>query len=419
MRLPTSTLLQLAALTASFPALAAPAQEPAREVETSEEAEVSALEPAREHVLEAIEKGRYRGAVAFVERAGERELTLAAGEGRPGIPMETDAIFRIYSMTKPITAVAALVLVDEEALALDAPVSRYLPELEELEVLVEDRDARDGGATKRVACARPMTVRDLLTHTSGLTYGFFGRSEADRLMRRAGVLGPGVTGETMIERLATVPLKYQPGTRFEYGVSSDVLGRVVEVVSRKPLDRFFEERIFGPLGMVDTGFTVPETKRDRVAACHVRGSLGLRRASRREALDPRRTPTFLSGGGGLFSTADDYMRFCNMLLGDGALGDVRILKEKTAREMMSDQLDGKPAPMLAFTGEAFGYGLAVHDIARRTGPKKGTVWWGGIAGTGFWVDRESRAVGVFMIQNMNEDHHAGAFRRAVYGSIGR
>ena len=413
MRLPTSTLLCLAALPTSFPALAAPAQEPMRKADAPLEAEASTLEPARKHVLEAIEKGRYRGAVAVVERAGERELTLAAGEGRPGRPMETDAIFRIYSMTKPITAVAALLLVDEERLALDAPVSRYLPQLEDLEVLVEGRGA------KRVACARPMTVRDLLTHTSGLTYGFFGRSEADRLMLQADVLGRGVTGETMIERLATVPLKHQPGTCFEYGVSSDVLGRVVEVVSEKPLDEFFEEQIFGPLGMVDTGFTVPEAKRDRVAACHVRGLLGLRRASRREALDPKETPTFLSGGGGLFSTADDYLRFCNMLLGDGALGDVRILKEETARAMMSDQLDGKPAPMLALSGGAFGYGLAVHDVTRRRGPEKGTVWWGGIAGTGFWVDRESRAVGVFMIQTMNEIQHADAFRSAVYRSIGR
>lgn len=413
MRLPTSTLLWFAALTAPFPALAAQVQEPAKKADAPLEGEDPALDPARKHVLEAIDEGRYRGAVALVERAGERELTLAAGEGQPGRPMETDAIFRIYSMTKPITAVAALLLVDEERLALDAPVSRYLPELEDLEVLVKGRD------TKRVACARPMTVRDLLTHTSGLTYGFFGRSEADRLMLRANVLGRGVTGETMIERLATVPLKHQPGTRFEYGVSSDVLGRVVEVVSEEPLDEFFEKRIFGPLGMVDTGFTVPEAKRDRVAACHIRGLRGLRRASRREALDPKERPTFLSGGGGLFSTADDYLRFCNMLLGDGALGDVRILKEATARAMMSDQLEGKPAPMLAHSGGAFGYGLAVHDVTRRRGPKKGTVWWGGIAGTGFWVDRDSRAVGVFMIQNMNENQHSHAFRSAVYRSIGR
>lgn len=419
MRLPTSTLLCLAALPTSFPALAAPAQEPMRKADAPLEAEASTLEPARKHVLEAIEKGRYRGAVAVVERAGERELTLAAGEGQPGRSMETDAIFRIYSMTKPITAVAALLLVDEEKLALDAPVSRYLPELEDLEVLVETPYTKYKIALERVACARPMTVRDLLTHTSGLTYGFFDRTEADRLMLEADVLGAGVTGETMIERLATVPLKHQPGTRFEYGVSSDVLGRVVEVVSEKPLDEFFEERIFGPLGMVDTGFTVPEAKRDRVAACHVRGLLGLRRASRREALDPKETPTFLSGGGGLFSTADDYLRFCNMLLGDGALGDVRILKEETARAMMSDQLDGKPAPMLALSGGAFGYGLAVHDVTRRRGPQKGTVWWGGIAGTGFWVDRDSRAVGVFMIQTMNEIQHSDAFRSVVYRSMGR
>ena len=253
-----------------------------------------------------------------------------------------------------------------------------------------------------------MTVRDLLTHTSGLTYGFFDRTEADRLMLEADVLGAGVTGETMIERLATVPLKHQPGTRFEYGVSSDVLGRVIEVV-RKPWTSSSRSASSARSGWSTRASRSPRRSVIASPRAHVRGLLGLRRASRREALDPKETPTFLSGGGGLFSTADDYLRFCNMLLGDGALGDVRILKEETARAMMSDQLDGKPAPMLALSGGAFGYGLAVHDVTRRRGPKKGTVWWGGIAGTGFWVDRESRAVGVFMIQTMNEIQHADAF----------
>lgn len=413
------SLLALSILAVPLPAMAATIQGAPPKAVAETDAEAGPLEPARAHVLEAIEKGRYRGAVAIVERAGERELVMAAGDQRRGAPMGTDAIFRIYSMTKPITAVAALILVEEEKLDLDAPVSRYLPELEDMEVLEEGRDDEGRRATRRVPCERPMKVRDLLTHTSGLTYGFFGQSEADRLMLGAGVLGPGVTGETMIERLATVPLKHQPGTRFEYSVSSDVLGRVVEVVSEQSLERFFQERILGPLGMVDTSFSVPEEKRARVAECYVRQRRDLRPARAFETMDPKVAPTLLSGGGGLYSTAEDYVRFCNMLLGEGALGDVRILKKETARAMMRDQLDGTPAPMLALSGGAFGYGLAVHDVERRRGPLKGTVWWGGVAGTGFWVDRESRTVGVFMIQTMNEIQHANAFRRATYGAMGR
>lgn len=410
-------VLRCLLLVLALPASALAAQEPPPGPAVLEAPD--ALAPARAHVEQAIEKGRYRGAVALVEQGGEPTLTLAAGERAEGAAMDLDTIFRIYSMTKPVTAVAALMLVDEGELDLDAPVARYLPALEDLEVSVRKKDDEGRWTQGRAPCAQPMKVRDLLTHTSGLTYGFFGRSEADRLLLRANVLGPGVTTATMVERLAGVPLKHQPGTRFEYSVSSDVLGRVVEVVSGKTLDVVFEERIFAPLGMVDTGFTVPEEKRGRVATCHVRGRGGLRPARAGETMDPSKDATLLSGGGGLYSTAPDYLRFCRMLLGEGALGEVRLLRAETAREMMSDQLNGRPAPMLALSGGAFGHGLAVHTPERRRGPHSGTVWWGGLAGTGFWVDREADLIGVFMIQNMNEATHASAFRTAVYGAMGR
>jgi CubicO group peptidase (beta-lactamase class C family) len=194
---------------------------------------------------------------------------------------------------------------------------------------------------------------------------------------------------------------------------------VVEVVAEQPLGSFMQARLFEPLGMVDTGFSVPEEKLERVAVCYRRQGGKLVPTSPGQAIDPRQPPKLESGGGGLFSTADDFARFCRMLLGGGALGEVRVLSEASAAEMMRDQLDGIPAPMLTLTGGAFGLGLAVTTPVDEKGPHSGTVWWGGYAGTGFWIDREADMVGVFMIQNLNEILHCDAFERSVYGALGR
>ena len=377
---------------------------------------VRPLSDAHSHLEGQVEKGIYNGACAIVEVDGKRVLERAVGQRDVAgeEPMTLDTIFRIYSMTKPVTAAAALILVDEGKLDLDAPVEKYLPAFKDVQVAVEKDDD-----VELVECERAMTVRDLCRHTSGLTYGFFGNSHVDQLVRRANVMGPKRTNETMGQALAELPLKHQPGTRFEYSLSSDVLGRVIEVVSERSLGDFLEERIFEPLGMVDTGFRVPEDKRARVATCYRRVRGDLAEVGPRGALDPNGPVRHESGSGGLWSTADDYVLFCRMLLGDGAVGDTRVLTEASVEEMLTDQLGGMPAPMLRFKGGGFGLGLAVTKGARARGAPEGTVWWGGLAGTGFWIDPKNETLGVFMIQNMNESLHANAFEYAVYRGIGR
>lgn len=379
------------------------------------------FEATRGHLEAQVQKGAYLGVVALVEVAGERVLEVAAGErdAAADAPMELDTIFRIYSMTKPVTATAAMILVDEGELELDAPVSRYLPSFAGLEVGVESKDEQGAPVLTRVPCEREMTIRDLCRHTAGLTYGIFGQSPVDKLVLEAGVFDPDTTTAGLVEKLSGIPLKTQPGSCFEYSLASDVLGRVVEVVSGEPLDEFMQVRIFEPLGMRDTGFFVPEAELARVSVCYRRANGELVPTGPGQAVDPRRRPNLLSGGGGLFSTADDYLRFCRMLLGGGALGEVRVLSEESVAEMLRDQLDGIPAPMLAFTGGAFGLGLALITPERETGPQSGTAWWGGLAGTGFWIDPQGEQIAVFMIQSMNEILHVNGFQRSVYEDLGR
>ena len=366
--------------------------------------------PVLDELAEGIERGSFHGVVAVVELGGERVLDEAFGlrQLAPELPMERDTIFRIYSMTKPVTGVAALLLYDEGELGLDDPVGKYLPALADLSVGVQ-----------REPAARPMTVRDLMRHTSGLTYGIFAQSEVDTLVREANIFAPGATLADMVAKLGELPLKHHPGTRFEYSLSSDVLGHLVEVVSGETLDRFFEKRIFAPLKMTDTGFSIAPEARRRLAEVHARGPDGLRPAGEFDAVDPTELPSFLSGGGGLFSTADDYVRFATMLLRGGELDGVRILEPETVALMTRDHLGDIPSGGLLAGSDGFGLGVAVVTEAGGSGPHPGTYWWGGLAGTGFWIDPQAEAVGVFMIQNMMEQGHAMTFRRDVYDRLGR
>ncbi len=367
--------------------------------------------PVRATLDRGVEDGSYSGVVAALEVDGERVLTHAAGG------LEPDAIFRIFSMTKPVTAVAALMLVEEEKLELDAPVASVLPEFEDVQVATVERE----GLRREVEqepCERPMTVRDLLRHTSGLTYGFFGSSHVDRLVNEADLYSGDLA--TFTARLAELPLKHQPGERFEYSLSSDVLGRVVEVVSGQPLDEFFEARIFAPLGMEDTGFQVDEEDLARLAPIHGRagGKLVETEAGVNLGMPaPTERPELLLGGAGLYSTADDYLRFCRMLVNGGALDGKRLLEEATVDEMLRDQLGERPSSVLLM-GSSFGLGLAVTRLGNpRAGPPAGTAWWGGAAGTAFWVDREHKVAGVFMIQNWMELMHWGKFQAATYRAL--
>ena len=325
--------------------------------------------------------------LAWIETCGRRDVDA-------GLPVVPDTVYRMYSMTKPITTVAALMLYEEGCFQLDDPIASYIPAFSETRVFVGGN--ADGFDTEPLE--RPITVHDLMTHTSGLTYAFQDEHPVDALYRRHGIefnanLGPLAD---LVEATAAQPLAFQPGTRWRYGVSTDVLGRLVEIWSGLSLDAFLAERIFTPLGMTDTGFHVPEGKQGRFASNYTRpegGGLALvDAASESRFLEPAAT---LSGGGGLVSTAADYLRFTRMLRGRGTLGGTRVLGRKTVEHMTANQLPGDLADMgqprfseTAFTGVGFGLGVSVMlDPAKaRIVGSPGEYAWGGVASTAFWVD---------------------------------
>jgi CubicO group peptidase (beta-lactamase class C family) len=370
------------------------------ELPTAKPAEVG-LDPdkihkAKEAVRALIEKKEMAGAIVAVACKGKVVLFEAFGESEAGSgkAMRTDAIVRIYSMTKPITTVAAMILVDEGKLGLDDPVSKYLPELKALRV-------HTGKGDETVEARREVTVRDLARHTSGLTYGVFGNSPVDRLYKKAGVLARGDSLQDLVTKLGKVPLMSQPGTRWQYSVSTDVLGRVVEVASGQALDVFFAERIFKPLDMKDSGFIVPKDKLSRFAANHGLDTKGKKLTVTETAAKSRYAspPKMLSGGGGCLSTARDYLRFCQMLLNGGELDGVRLLKKATVAEMTRNQLSEEAMKAKnggnAEVGEGFGlgFGVRVGKDAPAAGRAVGEYYWGGAASTHFWISpRQELAV---------------------------
>ena len=290
--------------------------------------------------------------------------------------LEPDDIFRIYSMTKPVTSVAAMMLVEEGLLSLDDELASVIPEFADVGV-------HDNGATRPPD--RPILIRDLLTHTSGLTYGIFGNTPVDSMYNRALYGSPEGSRRNLqqrVEMIASLPLVDDPGDRWIYSMSTDVLGRVVEVASGQSLDDFFRERIFEPLGMDDTGFHVPAGKHDRFTRMYRLSRQGLQASSSPEQ-DPYLHPaTWFSGGGGLTSTASDYLRFAQMLLGGGELEGVRLLQTETVSEMTRNQLPDDLVPILPGLGDmGFGLGFAVP-----AGEEDGAYWWSGVANTYFWID---------------------------------
>jgi len=359
-----------------------------------------------------IEERKLVGGLGLVVRGDEVVYAETWGQRdrEKQLPMTDDTIFRIYSMSKPVTSVAAMILVEEGKLALDDPISKYLPELTKMTVLVETKS--DDGETRHdeVPVERPITVRDLLRHTSGFTYGFFGNSEVDKRYRKAGVL---VTDQTLVDtvkKLSQIPLKHQPGSRWHYSVSTDVLGRVIEVASGQSLDQFFQKRIFEPLGMKDTFFTVPQDKLPRLAQMYapkarggLRPTLAIR--SRRFVDSSNR---FYSGGGGLCSTASDYMAFCRMLLNEGQLDGTRVLQPETVRSMRTNQLTDGIQRSLGFQ---FGLGFRID--------RKGIYGWGGAAGTRFWIDPKNKLITIYMVQiNPTGKFNFGEeMKKLVYASL--
>jgi CubicO group peptidase (beta-lactamase class C family) len=370
-----------------------------------------------------IEAGRYPGAQLLVYRRGKIVHSCVAGYAdlERKVPVKDDTIFRIYSMTKPITSVAFMMLVEEGLVAIDDPVHKYIPEWKNLGVFV----AGSHPAYLTRPPARPMLIVDLLRHTSGLTYGFQQRTNVDAGYRAAKI-GEVVTSGTldsMIADLAKIPLEFSPGEAWNYSVSTDVLGYLVGKISGIPFDQFLKERIFGPLGMNDTDFHVPAAKAHRFAACYSAdppGEIKFHATERKAMLtlqdDPTkspflRPPTLISGGGGLCSTAADYLTFCRALLNRGELGGVRLLGPKTLALMTTNHLPGgRDLPALSRSmfseatnnGIGFGLGFAVTMDPAQTliASSPGEYYWGGAAATAFWIDPAEELITVFMTQVM-------------------
>ncbi len=354
-------------------------------------------------VLKAeVARGQYPGAVALVARKGKIAYFESVGQRDPGTgaPMSKDAIFRLYSMTKPFTSVAAMMLVEEGRLVLSDPVSKFLPQLANLQVSVPRFDPDTGKVVYALVPAeRPITIQDLLRHTSGLVYGSFtSHAQVKELYAKNGVDWRDVTPAEQLERLAKVPLAHQPGSAWEYSLSTDVLGRVVEAVSGTSLSKFLAERVFTPLKMTDTAFLVPKERAGRLAQ-----PFAVDKATGKpiELLDVTTPQKNDAGGAGSAGPTGDYARFCQMLLNGGHLEGVRLLSRSTVSHMASDHLgDMKVAGSLS-RGYTFGLGFAVR---RETGLNSvpgsaGEFTWGGAAGTGFWIDPKEQMVVVLMTQN--------------------
>jgi CubicO group peptidase (beta-lactamase class C family) len=368
--------------------------------------------------------GRLPGAVLLVARQGQVVHASAVGRLDPqrSVPMTRDAVFRIYSMTKPIVSVATMILVEEGQLRLSDPISRYFPEMKGVQVGVEKPGAEGTPVLERVAAPREMTVQDLLRHTSGLTYGVFGRSAVKSEYLKAD-LRPGAPNlnydnAEMMRRLGSLPLAYAPGSTWEYSVSTDVLGALIEKISGKPLEVFLRERIFTPLNMRDTAFSVPPEQQARIAEAF---STDPDSRQKVQLLDVRMPPRLYSGGGGLVSTADDYLRFAQMMLNGGTLDGVRIVSRKTIEYMTSDHLAGVRGPAyLPGPGYGFGLGVAVRTAAGESAliGSVGDYYWGGYAGTYFWVDPKEQLVAVWMMQGPGQSaSYRPLLRTAVYNSL--
>jgi len=373
------------------------------------------LERMESRVRADVEKGRIPGVVMLVARDGKVVMQKAIGAQDPArkIAMQPDSIFRIYSMTKPIVSVAAMILVEEGRILLSDPVSQYIPELKALQVGVEK-----DGKLEIVPAAREATVQDLLRHTSGFTYGVFGKGLVKDIYTRNGIDSVDHDNAEFVKKLATAPLMFQPGTTWEYSRSTDVLGHVIERVSGMPLDRFLDERILKPLGMKDTGFYAPPDRAGRLAEAFA-ADPDTQRPIR--MLEVRSKPRYLAGGQGMVSTAQDYFRFAQMLLNGGELDGKRILSKKTVEYMTSDHLGTIRGPAYApGPGYGFGLGFAVRlaDGQAATPGSAGDYTWAGLGGTYFWVDPRERLIGIWMMQAPNQrNYYRVLYRDMVYGAM--
>jgi len=377
-----------------------------------------------------VEPGKIPGSIALVARRGRLCYLDVAGQRdvARGTPMSADTIVRIYSMTKPVTSVALMTLCERGLFSLDDPVHRYIPAWRKLRV-------HKGGIHPlflTTPCARAMTVRDLLMHTSGLTYDFMNATNVDAAYRELGVGLPrrGYTLQQMIDQLAELPLEFSPGERWNYSLATDVLGYLIEVISGQSLPDFMRATLFEPLGMADTGFEIPADKVDRLASCYERNlqkEMVLQDDCRDSHFAQR---TFWSGGGGLLSTAGDYYRFCQMLLNGGTLEGRRVIGSRTLQFMTRNHLPGG-ADMARFAtgsfsetiyqGVGFGLGFAnkIDPVGNGFPASAGSFFWGGLASTLFWVDPQEALVVVFLTQLIPSStfNFRGQLENIIYAAL--
>jgi CubicO group peptidase (beta-lactamase class C family) len=372
-----------------------------------------------------VAQGTIPGAVLLITRHGKIAYFENFGflDPQTKAPMTKDAIFRIYSMSKPVASVTAMMLVEEGRISLDEPASKYLPQLAKLQVAANNKVDPNPNpeGLELVPLARPISLQDLMRHTSGFTYGFFGSTPVKKLYADADLLQGDFDNAEFVDRVAKLPLAYQPGTTWEYSHSTDVLGRVIEVVSGKSLYAFEKERLLDPLGMKDTSFYVTDTSKfARIAEPFADDrSFGVGTSFN----DPREVKKWESAGGGMVSTASDYARFLQMLLNGGTLDGKRYLGPRTVAYMTSDHMGSQVVPgpyYLPGPGYGFGLGFAVRrdDGVSPVSGSVGDYFWGGVGGTAFWVDPKEQMTVTFMMQSPRQRlHYRPLLRDMIYAAI--
>ncbi|MBT4522007.1 MAG: beta-lactamase family protein [Halieaceae bacterium] len=377
-----------------------------------------------------VEPGKIAGSLALVARRGVVCFLDLAGYSdiERQTPLTIETIFRIYSMSKPITSLALMTLYEKGLFSLGDPVHRFIPAWRELQV-------RKGGAWplfETVPCERPMTIRDLLMHTSGLTYDFMRATNIDYAYRKqlVGIPRDGYTLQDMVDQLGKLPLEFSPGERWNYSLATDVLGHLIEVISGQSLPDFLHQTVFGPLAMSDTSFEISTEKVSRMASCYERNvnkELVLQDDGQDSSFASR---TFYSGGGGLLSTAPDYYRFCQMLLNGGTLNGHRVIGSRTLAFMTRNHLPGGQDMShfatgsfseTAYEGVGFGLGFAnkLDPVGNGYPATRGSYFWGGAASTLFWVDPAEELIVIFLTQLMPSSifNFRGQLEALVYGAL--
>ena len=369
------------------------------------------LEHIRPVMQDYVDEGRIPGLLTVVARRGKivHFETVGMRDVENNKPVEADTIYRIHSMSKPITSVAVMMLYEEGHFQLDTPVSDFIPEFKNMKVYNDDQ-------TEILDAKKKITVKHLLTHTAGFTYGW-GNKSVDQRYQKANLFAHGTPLADSVKKLSEIPLVHEPGERWTYGISTDILGYLVEVISEMPFEEFLQTRLFGPLGMVDTAFSVPPEKVDRFAALYqFNKEGGMERVNKDVILASGEVSFFPGGGGGLVSTAADYMRFSQMLLNGGELDGVRILEKKTVELMRYPHHEGW-----------FGLGFSIVNDKKSsdtngkeqkdTPESVGSFSWGGAASTIFWIDPEKELIGLLMTQTNNPHTSHQQFKALTYQAL--